>query len=76
MSTATHYNGEPEHNTTSILCWCAPYFEGCGDTAVIVHRSLAELIREAQLEGMREANREVIGRIAAAIAVRLEALKW
>ena len=37
-------NGEPEHNTDSILCWCAPTLTPDG---VVVHKGLAEIISGA-----------------------------
>lgn len=42
-------NGEPEHNTDSIFCWCAPrpqHVDGT-DTDIVVHRSLSEIANTA-----------------------------
>jgi len=33
-------NGEPEHNTDGIFCWCAPTMSG----DVVIHQSLADIL--------------------------------
>lgn len=42
-------NGEPEHNTDSIFCWCAPRLqrvEGT-DTDAVIHRTLSQVVESA-----------------------------
>jgi len=39
-------NGEPEH-TGDIFCWCAPRIQQEGDTDIVIHRSLEQILAEA-----------------------------
>lgn len=42
-------NGDPEHNTNSVFCWCAPSYNPV--TGVVVHKTMAEILSMARRAG-------------------------
>lgn len=38
-------NGEPDHNTDNVFCWCAPKI--INDGTIVLHRTILEIIESA-----------------------------
>lgn len=50
-------NGEPEHNTDHVFCWCAP--RPAYDGTVIVHKDMIEVLSTARQLGRADAQQDI-----------------